>query len=147
MHSIWLDVWKLKMSATPSPQGKQTPKRRMKGTLFTRHRNTVERMLIADNRKTTLQAIHTDTVNRAVKDQKKNIVLDDLPHPINDSEKDLTRKEGATLAQLRSGYCKLLGSYKSRIKKDASLNVCADCGKTPHDVSIISSLARLIRQH
>ena len=31
-------------------------------------------------------------------------------------------------------YCKLLGSYKSRIKKDASLNVCADCGKTPHDV-------------
>ena len=35
------------------------------------------------------------------------------------------------LAQLRSGYCKLLGSYKSRIKKDASLDVC---GKTPHDV-------------
>ena len=28
----------------------------------------------------------------------------------------------------------LLGSYKSRIKKDASLDVCADCGKTPHDV-------------
>ena len=24
--------------------------------------------------------------------------------------------------------------YKSRIKKDASLDVCADCGKTPHDV-------------
>ena len=50
------------------------------------------------------------------------------------TEKDLTRKERATFAQLRSGYCKLLGSYKSRIKKDASLDVCADCGKTPHDV-------------
>ena len=109
-------------------------KRRLKDTLFIRHRNTVEPMMLVDNRKATLQAIHTDAVNRAVKDQKKNIVLDDLPHPINDSEKYLTRNERATLAQLRSGYCKLLGSYKSRIKKDASLNVCADCGQTPHDV-------------
>ena len=109
-----------------------TPKRRMKETLFTRHRNTVEPMMLANNRKATLQAFHS--VNKAVKDQKNNIVLDGLPHPINDSEKDLTRKERATIAQLRSGYCKLLGSYKSRIKKDASLDVCADCGKTPHDV-------------
>ena len=101
---------------------RETPKRRMKETLFTRHRNTVEPMMLADNRKEILHAIHTDAVNKAVKDQKKNIVLDDLPHPINDSERDLTRKERATLAQLRSGYCKLLGSYKSRIKKDASLD-------------------------
>ena len=91
-------------------------------------------MMLANNRKATLQAIHSDVVNKAVKDQKNNIVLDGLPHPINDSEKDLTRKERATLSQLRSGYCKLLCSYKSRIKKDASLDVCADCGKTPHDV-------------
>ena len=70
----------------------------MKETLFTRHRNTVEPMMLADNGKTTLQAIHTDAVNEAVKDQKRNIVLDDLLHPINDSEKDLTRKERATLA-------------------------------------------------
>ena len=110
---------------------RQTPKRRMKETLFTRHSNTEEPMMLA-NRKATLQAIHTDAFNKAVKDQKNNI--DDLPHPINDSEKDLTRKERATIAQLRSGYCKLLGSYKSRIKKDASLNVCADCGQTPHVV-------------
>ena len=76
-----------------------------------------------------------DAVNKAVKYQKKNIVFDDIPHPINDSEKDLTMKERATLAPLRSGYCKLLGSYKSsKIKKDSSLNVCVDCGKPPHDV-------------
>ena len=106
----------------------------MKETLFTSHRNTVEPMMLANNRKATFQAIHSDAVNKAVKDQKKNIVVDGLPHPINDSEKDLTRKERATLAQLRSGYCKLLGSYKSRIKKDASLDVCADYGNTPHDV-------------
>ena len=79
---------------------RETPKRWMKETLFTRHRNTVEPMMLAPNRKATLQAIHTDAVNKAVKDQKKNIVLDDLPHPINNSEKDLTRKERATLAQL-----------------------------------------------
>ena len=71
---------------------RKTPKRRMKETLFTRHRNTVEPMMLADNRKATLQAIHTDAVNKGVKDQKKNTVLDDLPHLINDSEKDLTRK-------------------------------------------------------
>ena len=28
----------------------------------------------------------------------------------------------------------LQDSYKSRIEKDASLDVCTDCGKTPHDV-------------
>ena len=108
------------MSAT-----RETPKR---------HRNTVEPMMLADNRKATLQEIHTDAVNKAVKDQKNNIVLDDLPYPINDSERDLTRKERATLAQVSSGYCKLLCSHKSRTKNDASLNVC---DKTLHDVKYL----------
>ena len=40
---------------------RETPKRRMKETLFTRHHHTVEPMMLADNRNTTLQAIHTDT--------------------------------------------------------------------------------------
>ena len=58
-----------------------------------------------------------------------------IVHPaINISEKELTRKEHTTLAQLRSGHCRLLSSYKSRISKDVSLDVCADCGKTPHNV-------------
>ena len=69
------------------------PKRRMKETLFTRHSNTVEPMMLANNRKATLQAIHSDAVNKAIKDQKKNIVLDGLPHPINDSEK-IPNQEG-----------------------------------------------------
>ena len=53
---------------------RETPKRRMKETLFSRHRNTVEPMMLANNRKATLQTIHSDAVNKAVKDQKKNIV-------------------------------------------------------------------------
>ena len=57
-----------------------------------------------------------DTVNKAVNDQKKNIVL------------------MIFLTQLRTGYCRFLGSYESRINKDAGLNICADCGKIPHDV-------------
>ena len=47
---------------------RETPKRRIKETLFTRHRNTVEPMMLANNRKATLQAINSDTVNKAVKD-------------------------------------------------------------------------------
>ena len=59
-----------------------------------------------------------------------NAVLDDRSLPINNSG---TRKKPLTLAHLRSRYCGLLGSYKSRIKKDAKLNICADCGMRPHD--------------
>ena len=50
----------------------------------------VEPMMLADNRKATLQELHTDAVNKAAKD--KNMGLVDLPHLINDSEKYLTRK-------------------------------------------------------
>ena len=67
----------------------------MKNTLFPRHRNTVELMMFANDRQTTLQALHADAVNKTVKSSP----------PINNSEKDLTRKERATLAQLKSGYC------------------------------------------
>ena len=114
---------------------REPPKRMMKETLFTRHCSAVEPLMIAKDRKTTLQAIHhTTAVNQAVTSLGRNVVLDDHPPAINISEKELTRKERTTLAQLRSGHCRLLGSYKSRISKDVSLDVCADCGKTPHNV-------------
>ena len=110
---------------------REPPKRMMKEILFTRHRSAVEPLMIAKGRKTTLQAIHTTAVNQAVTSLRINVVLDDRPPAINISEKELTRKERTTLSQLRSGHCRLLGSYKSRISKDVSLDVC---GKTPHDV-------------
>ena len=114
---------------------RDTPERQMKETLYTTHQTTVEPMVAKNKRKATLQALHTDVVNKAAKSHERNVVLDGRPPPISSSERDLTRKERSTLAQQRSGYCRLLGSYKSRIiKKDASLNVCADCGMTPHDV-------------
>ena len=61
---------------------RETPKRRMKETLFTRHRNTVEPIKLADSKKATRQAIHTDAVNKAVNDHKKNIVLDVVVYPL-----------------------------------------------------------------
>ena len=111
-----------------------TPERQMNETLYTRHRNTVEPMMVNNDRKATLQALHTAAVLKAVQCHERNVVLDGRPPPINNSEKELTRKERSTLAQLRSGHCRLLGSYKSRIKKAASIDVCADCGTTLHDV-------------
>ena len=107
-----------------------TPERQME-TLYSRHRNTVEPMMVKIDRKAILQALHTDAVDKAVKSHERNVVLDGRPPPISSSERDLSRKERSSLAQLRSGYCRLLYSYKNRIKKDASFNVCADCGTTP----------------
>ena len=112
---------------------REPPKRMMKETLFTRYRSAVEPLMIAKDRRTTLQAIHTMAVDQAVTSLGRN-VLDDRPPEINISETEITWKERTTLAQLRSGHCRLLVSYKSRISKDVSLDVCADCGKTPHDV-------------
>ena len=79
-------------------------------------------------------------VNQTVTSLRINVVLDDRPPLINISEKELTRKERTTLAQLRSRHYMLLGSYNSRISKDAkdaSLDVYADCSKTPQDVKHI----------
>ena len=44
------------------------------------------------------------------------------------------RKEHVILAQLRSGYCRLLGYYKSMIKKDAIFKVYDDLDDLQLDV-------------
>ena len=102
-----------------------TPERQMKETLYTRHRKTVEPMMVNMIEKLHSKHSHTAAVVKAIQCHERNVVLDGRPPPISNSEKELTRMERSTLAQLRSGYCRLLGSYKSRIKKDASLNICA----------------------
>ena len=42
------------------------PERQMKETLYTRHQNTVEPMMVENDRKATLQALHTVAVVKAV---------------------------------------------------------------------------------
>ena len=91
-------------------------------------------MMTANNRKATLQVLHTAAINKAVMVHERNLVLDGRLLPNCNSDKYLTRKECPTLAQFRSRYCGHLGSYKRKIKKDQSFTVCTDCGITPHDV-------------
>ena len=79
-----------------------TPERRIKKTLYTRHRNTVGPMMVEEDRKATLQALYTDAVDKAVKSHERNVVLDGRLPAISNSEKYLTRKERSTHAQLRS---------------------------------------------
>ena len=59
--------------------------------------------MVKNDRKATLQALHTDVVDNAVKSHERNVVLDGRPPPISSSERDLTRKERSTLAQLAPG--------------------------------------------
>ena len=61
-----------------------------------------------------------------------NRVLNYRPPPISDEEIYLTRRQRVTLSQLRSGHCKLLNSYKKRLKQTDSSS-CPDCGMDPQD--------------
>ena len=72
------------------------PERQMKETLYTRHRNTVEPMMVKNYRKAALQALHTAAVVKAVQCHVINVVLDGRPPPISNSENELTRKERST---------------------------------------------------
>ena len=64
-----------------------TPEKQMKETLYTRYRNTVEPMMVKNDRKPTLQALHTDAVDKAVKSHERNVVLNGRPPPLSGSEK------------------------------------------------------------
>ena len=63
------------------------PERQMKETLYTRHQNTVEPMMV----KNTLQALHIAAVVKAVQCHERNVVLDGRPPPISNSEKELKK--------------------------------------------------------
>ena len=97
------------------------PPREMKETLFTRHNQTVV-PLLANTKKTSLQAVHISFVNTAIDNMTDNRVLKYRPPPINDEESYLTRRQWTTLSQLRSVHCKLLNSYKKRLKQIDRLN-------------------------
>ena len=106
------------------------PPREMKETLFTRHNQTMV-LLLANTKKPSLNAVHTSFVNTAI----DNRVLNYRPPPINDEETYLTRRQRATLSRLRSGHCKLLNSYKKRLKQTDSSSCPAWNGSallTPH---------------
>lgn len=77
--------------------------------------------------------IHSTVVKETLDNYSINRVLHTCPPDINPAEKILPRMTRATLSQLRSGWCRLLNSYHSKIDKSIP-NICPDCGVSPHDV-------------
>ena len=107
------------------------PPREMKETLFTIHNQTVL-PLLANTKKASLHTVHTSFVNTAIDNMTDNRVLNYRPPPLSDEEVYLTRRQRATLSQLRSGHCKLLNSYTNILKQTDSSS-CPDCGMdVPH---------------
>ena len=83
-----------------------------------------------------LRKIHQQEARRSIDNNRPALLVSLDPNnslAVDSSEKQLPRTARSTLAQLRSGYSKFLGSYKSRVDPTAS-DQCPDCEGTPHDV-------------
>jgi len=79
-----------------------------------------------------LRSLHTQAVTEAISNYTPNRVLGTPPPDISLLESFLPRPVRTTLAQLRSGHCRLLKSYMSRITGVS--DVCPECGVAPHSV-------------
>ena len=108
------------------------PPREMNETLFIRNSHTMLPLLSITG-KNTLQAIYISFVNTAMDNMTDNGVLNNQPPSINNEDTFLSRRQRATLSQIRSGHCKLLNSYKKRLKQTDSSS-CPDCGMDRQDV-------------
>ena len=108
----------------------------MKETLYTRHRNTVEPMMVEKDRRATLQALHTDAVVKAVKSHERNMVLDCRPActPISNSEGPNQRGTlNPRSTTIRISYTP--GLIHEQNQERCKPQRCADRGNTSHDVN------------
>ena len=80
--------------------------------------------------------MHTSAVAVAINklDAVPNRVLNGRPPPLDKSLRSLPREWRATLAQLRSGFCRRLKSYKSMLDPTVSAS-CPDCQTDVHSTS------------
>ena len=104
---------------------------RMKETLATRYRDVVA-PLLSDGvmqdaaYKPAIDKIHSDTVLSVKAALGDNPVLGRPPPPISTTERSLPRAHRCVLAQLRSGHCSHLETYRSRIGR-SSTSLCPEC--------------------
>ena len=78
--------------------------------------------------------IHKESVACSISNYRSNVVLGGYPPPVSKDEIQLPRFTRTALAQLRSGWCRKLNHYMSRL--DASItDTCPDCGGGPHDTN------------
>ena len=87
-----------------------------------------------DKYKMGLQSIHTDTVNRIISNYDVNAVLGTRPPDVASNENKLPRSTRSILSQLRSGKCKLLNSYMSRLDPEIA-DQCPACKGSPPDTA------------
>ena len=78
------------------------PPRAMKETLHSKYGNLVQQQPTS---KQVAKALHTTIVAKTIDSLRPNVILSGRPPPIDKSEKQLSRHQRTTLAQLRSGYC------------------------------------------
>jgi len=82
-----------------------------------------------------LRTLRSQAVVAAKANYVPNRVLGASPPDISPLESLLPRSVRTALAQLRSGHCRLLNSYKAGITSGIS-NVCLECGVAPHSVEL-----------
>ena len=109
------------------------PPRNMKQTNL-QHEEEVRHLFQGDmTTKQAIQSIHTNTVSKSISSLEPNRVLGTKPPPIHPSETSLPRKVRSGLARLRSGFSRMLKSYRHRLDESVA-DSCPDCNAAGHTV-------------
>ena len=77
------------------------------------------------------KSIHTRAVQDAIRSRRPNGVLSSVAPDVDQAEDNLPRVARTTLAQLRSGYCSALNTFKHRINLVPSA-LCPCCRQADH---------------
>ena len=115
--------------------------RRKKQSLQTGFSDQVNDLLVdgcITDIKTARKIIHTRAVREAIGSRGPNGVLSDEAPDVDAAESDLPRGTRTTLAQLRSGYCSALNSFKYRIGSSPTA-LCPCCRQEDHTTQHIFS--------
>ena len=108
--------------------------RPMKQTLQMFSRDQVSELLVrgvTEDIKVVRKTIHTRAVRTAIDSRRPNGVLSGPAPEVSEEETSLPRGARTTLAQLRSGYCSSLNTFKHRTNLSPSA-VCPCCRQADH---------------
>ena len=108
--------------------------RRKKQTLQTYLGDQVNDLLVngyVEDIKEARSTIHTRAVRAAIRSRRPNRVLSRAAPDVDEGEVNLPRAARTTLAQLRSGYCSALNTFKERINVTPSA-LCPCCRLEDH---------------
>ena len=89
-----------------------------------------------ENYKEAISTLHTDCVRSTLESFPDNPVLQSPAPDVHPDEEELPRAYRTSLSQLRSGYSRLLNSYRHRIGI-ADSPLCPSCGLEDHSTSHI----------